>query len=93
MGEVRGSNPFRAYHLALRPAKNQNLIMGDQRADLILEHLRAIGGDIAEVKTDLVEIKQRLGLIEAQYANVSGRVDRMAGDIVLIKRRLDLVEV
>jgi hypothetical protein len=66
--------------------------MSDQRADLMPEHLRAIRGDLAEMKTDLVEIKQRLGLIEAQYANVSGRVDRMAGDIARIKRRLDLVE-
>jgi hypothetical protein len=66
--------------------------MSDQRADLILEHLRAIRADMAEMKTDLIEIKQRLGLLEAQYANVSGRVDRMAGDIALIKRRLDLVE-
>jgi hypothetical protein len=37
------------------------------------------------MKTDLVEIKQRLGLIEAQYANVSGRVDRMSDDIALVK--------
>jgi len=66
--------------------------MSDQRADLILEHLRAIRGDSAEMKADLVEIKQRLGLIEAQYANVSVQVDRIAGDIALIKRRLDLVE-
>jgi len=66
--------------------------MNDQRADLILEYLRAIRGDISEIKADLVEIKQLLGLIEAQYANVSGRVDRMAGDIGVIKRRLDLVE-
>jgi hypothetical protein len=66
--------------------------MSEGRADLILEHLRAIRGDIAEMRTDLVEIKQRLGLLEAQYANVSGRVDRIAGDIALIKRRLDLVE-
>jgi len=66
--------------------------MSDQRADLILEHLGAIRGDISEMKADLVEIKQRLGPIEAQYANLSGRVDRMAGDVALIKRRLDLVE-
>jgi hypothetical protein len=59
---------------------------------LILEHLRAIRGGIAEVKTDLVEIKQRVGLIEAQHPDLSGRVDRRGGDIVLIKRRLDLVE-
>ena len=67
MGEVGGSIPFRAYHLACRPAKNHNLIMSDQLNGLILEHLRAIRGGIAEVKTDPVEIRQRHGLIEARY--------------------------
>ena len=66
--------------------------MSEDRADLILEHLRVIRGDIPEIKTDLVEIKQRLGLLEAQHASVSGRVDRIAGDVAPIKRRLDLVE-
>jgi hypothetical protein len=62
------------------------------RADLILDMLRAIRGDLAEVKADLAELKQRTGLLEAQYAGLSNRVDRIAGDVVLIKRRLDLVE-
>lgn len=72
--------------------KPKILGISDQRAELMLEHLRAIRGDLAEMKPDLVEIKQRLGLIEAQYANVSGRVDRMAGDIARIKRQPDLIE-
>lgn len=62
--------------------------MSDQR----LELLRSIRGDLAEVKADLVEIKQRVGLLEGQYASLSSRVDRLAGDVLLIKRRLDLVE-
>ena len=70
MGEVGGSIPFRAYHLACRPAKNHNLITSEQLIGLILEHLRAIRGGIAEVKTDLVEIRQRLGLIVAQYPDL-----------------------
>jgi hypothetical protein len=66
--------------------------MSAQRADWTLEPLRAIRADMAEMKTDLIEIKQRLGLLEPQYANVSGGVDRIARDIALIERRLDLVE-
>lgn len=66
--------------------------MSEQRGDLVLEMLRAIRGDLAEVKTDLTELKQRVGLLEGQYASLSARVDRIAGDVVLIKRRLDLVE-
>ncbi len=57
-----------------------------------LELLRSIRGDLAEVKADLVEIKQRVGLLEGHYASLSSRVDRLAGDVLLIKRRLDLVE-
>jgi chromosome segregation ATPase len=66
--------------------------LSDERADLILEHLRAIRSDIAEIKTDVAETKQRIGFLEGQYANLSSRVDRTAGDIALIKRRLDLAE-
>jgi len=66
--------------------------MSEQRGDLILDMLRAIRGDLADVKTDLTELKQRVGLLEGQYASLSARVDRIAGDVVLIKRRLDLVE-
>jgi hypothetical protein len=66
--------------------------MSDQRGDLVLELSRAIRGDLAEAKADLVEIKQRVGLLEVQYASLSGRVDRIGGDVVQIKRRLDLVE-
>ena len=61
------------------------------RGDLMLEMLRAIRGDLAELKSDIIELKQRVGLLEGQYASISSRVDRIAGDIVPIKRRLDLV--
>ena len=60
--------------------------------NLVQEHLRAIRGDLGEIKTDLVELKQGVGLLEAQYASLSNRIDRIAGDVGLIKRRLDLVE-
>jgi hypothetical protein len=66
--------------------------MSDQRADLMLELLRAIRGDLAEIKTDLAELRQRVGLLEGQYASLSSRVDRIACDVLQIRRRLDLVE-
>jgi phage shock protein A len=66
--------------------------MSDDPQNLVLDLLRAMRGDLSEIKTDLVELKQRVGLLEAQYANLSNRSDRMASDIGLIKRRLDLVE-
>ncbi|HEV8678550.1 MAG TPA: hypothetical protein VGQ90_04175 [Stellaceae bacterium] len=66
--------------------------MSDQPDNIVLQMLRAIRGDLADVKADLTELKQRVGLLEGQYASLSTRVDRIAGDIALIKRRLDLVE-
>ncbi|HLY46361.1 MAG TPA: hypothetical protein VKQ73_12330 [Stellaceae bacterium] len=66
--------------------------MSDQPGDRVLQMLRAIRGDLVDVKADLTELKQRVGLLEGQYASLSVRVDRIAGDVALIKRRLDLVE-
>jgi len=60
--------------------------------NLVLELLRAIRGDIAEIKTDSIEIKERLGILEQQYASMSRRLDLVGGDIEHAKRRLDLVD-
>jgi hypothetical protein len=57
--------------------------------NLVLELLRAIRTDIGEMKTDIIEVKERLGLLEHQYASLSRRV---GGDVETIKRRLDLVD-
>ena len=59
---------------------------------LVLEHLRAIRGDIAAIKTDMREVKERLGILEAQYASLSRRVDRLGDDVEQIRRRLDIAE-
>jgi predicted nuclease with TOPRIM domain len=61
--------------------------------NLVLEHLRAIRADVADLKDGVTEIKERLGLLEAGYASLSRRVDRIGGDVERIKRRLDIVEV
>lgn len=66
--------------------------MSDAASNLVLELLRAIRGDLADLKGDMLEVKERLGLIEGQYASLSRRVDRVGGDVELIKRRLNLVE-
>ena len=72
--------------------------------DLILEHLRAIRADVAAVKDDVREIKQRLVSLEAvsaglrrDHANLCGdmadqhaRYDRLAERVERIERRLDL---
>ena len=60
--------------------------------NIVLELLRAIRGDIAGLRADMVEVKERLGLLEATGASVSRRMDRVGGDVEQIRRRLDLVD-
>ncbi len=59
--------------------------------NLVLEHLRAIRTDVADIKVDMFEVKGRLGMIEAQYSSLSQRVDRLTGDVEQINRRLEIV--
>jgi hypothetical protein len=73
--------------------------MAEEAANLVLEHLRAIRGDVGQIKADTREFRERLGLFESQmaghyalYATLSTRIDRLVDDLQLIKRRLDLVE-
>jgi predicted nuclease with TOPRIM domain len=63
--------------------------MATPPADLVLDHLRA---DLAEIKQDMAEARQRLGHLEAQYATTPGRLDRLAGDVSRIRDRLGLIE-
>jgi hypothetical protein len=74
------------------PLRRVIIHMSDGTANLVLDHLRAIRGDVAEIKTDIVEMRDGLGTLDANYANVSRRLARMAGDIERIKQRLDLVD-
>ncbi len=65
-------------------------------AEVNLEMLQAMVQRLldgqAELKSDVIEVKERLGLIEGQYSSISRRVDRIGGDVDQIKRRLDLVD-
>ena len=60
--------------------------------NIVLDLLRAIRGDIADIKVDLIEIKERIGLLEASYSSLSRRVDRLGGDVERIKRRLEIAD-
>jgi hypothetical protein len=59
--------------------------------NIVLEHLRHIGGAIDDVRDDLRGMKQRLGTLENQYA-MSNQLDRMDIRIERIERRLDLAD-
>jgi hypothetical protein len=58
----------------------------------IQHRLRAIGDDVASMKTDLREIRGRVAILEANYASVSFRVDSLGDRLDRIERRLGLVE-
>jgi hypothetical protein len=57
--------------------------------NIVLEHLHHIRGAIDDMRDDIREIKQRLGILESQYASLSTRMDRMDARI---ERRLDLTD-
>ena len=71
--------------------------------NLVLELLRAIRGDIAEIRTEQREQRGRLAAIERSLAHierdgaearaeVGGRFDRILDRLDRIERRLDLAE-
>jgi hypothetical protein len=60
--------------------------------DLVLVLLRSIRDDVSQIRSDMAEVKERLGLLEAGYASLSRRADRIGGDLERIKVRLELVD-
>jgi hypothetical protein len=58
--------------------------------NLILNLLRAIEGDVGQIKGDIIEIKERLGFLGGGYASLSRRLDRLGGDVEWIRTRLDI---
>ena len=42
--------------------------------NLVLSLLRSIRDDIGQIKADVIEVKERLGLLEAGYTSLSRRV-------------------
>ena len=66
--------------------------MSDHPESMVLTLLPAIRGDIAEVNSDLSEVKERLGILQAQYASLSRRVDRIGGNMERMEHRLNLAD-
>jgi hypothetical protein len=81
-----------------------NIKMTDNMENIIIEHLRAIrgdvgsvGADVSEIKSRLTSIDERLTLVEKGTANIHGdmallqlRLDRQGDRIERIEKRLDL---
>lgn len=67
--------------------------------NLVLEHLRAIRGEVAETRRVIGEVRQRVANVEAmqghlvtQYATLSARLDAVADDVAVIRKRLGLID-
>jgi chromosome segregation ATPase len=81
--------------------------MSDERADLILNMLRAIRAEQAAQREKLDEIIGRLGALEREvatlnlrfaemrvdFASLSLRIDNLDNRVRRIEQRLDLVEI
>jgi ABC-type transporter Mla subunit MlaD len=73
--------------------------MPDEPENLILQHLRAIRGDVEAVRDTLAEHTGRLGRLERSMADVgvqladhSVRFDRVNAQLDRIDRRLGLID-
>ena len=66
--------------------------MATEVENLVLEHLRAIRGDLTTVKEDVRNIKVRLTSLEENTAAMNRRLDKMDERIERIEKRLDLVD-
>jgi predicted nucleic acid-binding Zn-ribbon protein len=67
--------------------------------NLMLEILKEMRTDLAEIRQDLSDIKLRVHVLEDQYASlamslagINHRLDRLQTDVTVMKRRLDLVD-
>jgi predicted nucleic acid-binding Zn-ribbon protein len=72
--------------------------MADNIENLVLEHLRHIRNDMAELRLDVTDMKSRmsatevaLGHIATAMAGQSIRIDRIDERMARIERRFDLV--
>jgi predicted nucleic acid-binding Zn-ribbon protein len=72
--------------------KEHPKVMADEPSNLVLEHLRAIRGDVADIKESVRNLQVRVTSIEENMAAMNRRFDRMERDVEHIKRRLDLVD-
>lgn len=58
----------------------------------IFESLKRIHSKLDRMSTDILEVKERVGILEMQYASLSRRVDKVDERVERIEARLDLVD-
>jgi hypothetical protein len=66
--------------------------MSGDPENLVLTYLRRTASEVDGLRTDMVEVKERLGFLGEQYASISRRLDRVGGDVERIQSHLELVD-
>ncbi len=66
--------------------------MTEQVENLILEHLKAMRADIAEIRRDLAELKERMTRLERHVADALKRLAHVEGDVLGQNARFDRLE-
>ena len=67
--------------------------------NIVLEHLRHIGGAVDALRDDMCEVRHRVGAVDRELAHVhvkvaelSERVDRVSDRLERVEKRLDLTD-
>ena len=66
--------------------------MTDETANIVLEHLRAIRGDVAKLDVKVTEIASTQSAMLQILANQGSRLDRMEDRLKIIETRLGLID-
>jgi hypothetical protein len=66
--------------------------MADVSNEFIVEILRRLQSDVADIKVDVRETRSRVGIMERQIADLSVRMDRRDELMERVMRRLELGE-
>lgn len=66
--------------------------MNEKVENLILEHLRAMRGDIGNIKSDMALLKAEMTATRQQMAGVITLQDYDHSDIAELKNRIDRIE-
>ena len=60
--------------------------------NIVLEHLRHIRSTIDNLREDMREVKERLGIIVSQCTSMSNRLDHINARLGRIEERLSLAD-
>ena len=66
--------------------------MAEVTNEFIVEILRRLQSDVADIKVDVRETRSRVGIMERQIADLSVRMDRRDELMERVMRRLELGE-